>query len=201
MQQISDIVFKLESDFNLLKNFGIWGALLGLLFAVIYCFFGYKLVKVFVTIFGVLFGGVLGMTLARLLNFKESWFLVSIVLGMIIFGVLSFFVFKLGLAFMVGTSAFSILLSLTQQFLQGNAVWVVAVLAAILVGVITIWAPRPVVIITSAFAGGVAASGILFHQVLPQYFWAQMGYVQNIVVFIVGIIVAIFGMIIQFQRK
>ena len=201
MQEVSDLIFKFENDFNMFQTFGIWGTLIGLLFAVIYCFFGYKLVKVFVTLFGVLFGGVLGAALARLLNFKESWFLVSIVLGMIIFGVLAFFVYKLGLAFMVATSAFSILLSFTEQFLQGNAIWVVAVIASILIGVITIWAPQPIVIVTSAFSGGVAASGILFHQVLPQYFWAQMGYVQNIVVFIVGIILAIFGMIIQFQRK
>ena len=74
-------------------------------------------------------------------------------------------------------------------------------IGAFLIGLITIWAPRPIVIVTSAFSGGVGASGILFHQVLSKYFWAQMGYVQNFVVFIVGIILAIFGMIIQFQRK
>lgn len=200
MQEVSDLIFKFENDFNMFQTFGIWGTLIGLLFAVIYCFFGYKLVKVFVTIFGVLLGATLGVVLARLLGFNEAWFLVSIVLGMIIFGVLAFFVYRLGLAFMVGISSFGILMSLTRQFLTGNAVWVVAVIAAILVGVTTLWAARPVVIIISSISGGFGASGILFHELIPQLS-TGVGYVQDIVVLIVGVILAVFGLIVQFRRK
>lgn len=203
MQGISDFILKLETEFNFLnKPFGIAGSLVGLAIAVIYCFFGYKFIKAFVALFGAVFGGVLGAVLARLLEFKESWFLVSIVLGMIIFGVLAFFVFKLGVAFMAGVSSFGILMSITKSLLTGNAVWVVAVIAAILVGVITLWAARPVVIITSSFCGGIAAAAVLFHQVLyNNNSGFDVGYVKNEVVFIVGLIIAVFGMIVQFLRK
>lgn len=202
MQAISDILLKLESEFVLFNANNIWAVVLGLIFAVVYCFFGYRLVKVFVTLFGALFGGTLGIFLARLLEFNESWVLVSIVLGMIIFGVLAFFVFRLGVAFMVGTSSFSILLSITKQFMPTeNAAVVVAVISAILVGVITLWAARTAVIITSAISGGLAASAILFDNLLRVIVKGQMGKVDDLVILIVGVIIAIFGMIIQFRGK
>ena len=202
MQAISDILLKLESEFVLFNANNIWAVVLGLIFAVVYCFFGYRLVKVFVTLFGALFGGTLGIFLARLLEFNESWVLVSIVLGMIIFGVLAFFVFRLGVAFMVGTSSFSILLSITKQLMPTeNAAVVVAVISAILVGVITLWAARTAVIITSAISGGLAASAILFDNLLRVIVKGQMGKVDDLVILIVGVIIAIFGMFIQFRGK
>ena len=201
MQEFSDFIFKLENEFSIFGSFGIWGSLLGLLFAVIYCFFGYKLVKVFVTIFGVAFGGLLGAILSRLVGFNEAWNLVSIILGMIIFGVLAFFLYKLGLGFMAGVSSFGILVGITRHFFTGHAIWIVALIAAILVGVITIWAARPVVIIISSVSGGIGAAGILLHEVLYHFFKAQMGGVNNIVVLVVGLILAAFGLFVQFRRK
>ncbi len=201
MDIITEYMNKFEAEFNLFGKLGIGGALIGLLLAIVFCFFGYKLVKVFVMIFGVAVGAFLGFALAKLLNFDKSWFLVSIVLGMIIFGVLAFVLYKLGLAVMIGFTAFGIFYAITSRTMQGHATWVIALIFAILVGVATIWAARPIVIVSSSLAGGMGASAILFRDVLSSVPALNPGEVQLVIIAIVGFILAGFGMFIQFKRK
>ncbi len=134
-----------------------------LIFCILICLFGYKLLKLVITINGAILGGILGAILGAIfitLNSSEfGIFFAFIMFGMLLFGFLAFKLYRLGIFlhyFLCGTliSAIFLLLFGIREFV---ALIVISVVLGIIIGIVALFLDKVFYIISSAFTGGFGA--------------------------------------------
>lgn len=135
-----------------------------ILFAVLQCFFGYKLLKLWIGLIGFLIGFALGFFLARALVNGEAYVpaLVGIVVGLV-FALLAFRIYLIGVFVYCGAIAASAVHALP---LPGNDGWdvmgiVFCILAFLAVGYLSTKFSRPFIIAVTAATGAVRVAGYL----------------------------------------
>lgn len=136
-----------------------------IIFNLLQCFFGYKLLKLSVAIIGFIIGVSIGYALmaGTAAAQNRGWLpvLVGIIIG-IILGILSFRIYLAGVfvltACVTGSAIFGVL---AVRGVNEVICWIAAVAAGILIGILAVKFTRPLTIIVTAIFGAVNAVNYL----------------------------------------
>lgn len=189
----------METLTNLIKSFYETSVVIALILGVVQCFFGYRLLKFWITVSGFVIGIILGETVSGWFA-DQAAFQTIIVLGTgILLAVLSFKIYLLGVFLFCGFMAY---MAILQIPVSQDGVWkFVLILAALLVGILigslAVKFVRPVVIISSSLTGATKVA-----ENLPQV-WQHFGKMpevltgnNGVVLLLVGVSLA--GILFQF---
>ena len=122
----------------------------------LYCFFGYRLFKLFVFLFGMACGVTVLTLLTPMWNLSSALNLIIIVGGGILIGVILLLLRHVGV-FALGLAVGGVLASLVFDNL------VVIIVIGVITGVLAVWIKRPVIILLTAFSGAI---GIVYSSLL-----------------------------------
>ncbi len=191
MRDISEFIDEFRSIVNIISAFLI------LIPALFNCFFGYKLLKINITLAGGLIGSIIG-TIAGVFVVAtvdlEPWvILIFLFVGMLIGGFIAFKLYKLGIFlqyFLLGTLAFAILLGLLGMRPFGT-VLALSVVLGIIIGVLSVVLNKVFVIISSAIAGATCSASAI----------AMMSGINSVVQFFIAVLLAVLGIVVQFALE
>ncbi len=171
-----------------------------LLLCLLFAMFGYRLLKLFVAFFNLLFGAFVGLALADFLKLDDTFHLVLLLVFAVLFSLVGFFVYKLGLFMVVASSVFSAAIAVLSAFVQSEYLVPASLAAALLLGIFAAFFVRPIVIIVSATAGGVMFANLLMDFVLSRIKTLDPSGVTAAVVLVMGGLIAVFGIYWQFTH-
>ncbi|MEF9970165.1 MAG: DUF4203 domain-containing protein [Ruthenibacterium sp.] len=138
-----------------MTTFAALGMILTILWALLHCFFGYKLQKIWVALMSFLVGSVLGYIIAAMFS-PPTWvpWIAALALG-VLFVFISFKLYLVGV-FLLSFVLFAVCVQsvITNQ----TAMWIVIVAGGILIGVLAVKFTRPVLIFATALGGGLTAA-------------------------------------------
>ena len=157
------------------------------------CFFGFKIQKFLITLGGILLGIVVGLLIGARAD-NESIALIAACVLAIVFGVLAYHLFKIGLFIhytCLGTLFFAILIALSRKSFDGIGI---AILPGLVVGVLALVIYKPFIILTTAISGGFSA-GYLICLLLPLP--GAFGTTATIL----GVVLSVLGAIVQFSMN
>jgi hypothetical protein len=186
--------------------------LIGLLwigFGLLNCFFGYRIFRVLLGIYGFLLGAVVGVIVAGNVAAGQTlWMIVGAIVGGIVGAVLMVFLYFVGV-FVVGALAGAILANAIGVMVGVNVPTVVVVIVAIAVGVVALIAQRVVIILATAFSGSwaaVAGGALLFtgHSlpglgVLTRLSTWEQADLPMLILLIAWLVLGIAGALVQFR--
>lgn len=138
-----------------MTTFAALGALLTIIWALLHCFFGYKLQKIWVALMAAMVGGLLGYIIAALFN-PPVWvpWVAALALGAL-FVMISFKLYLVGV-FLLSFVLFSICVQ--SIITNETAMWIVIVVGGILLGILAVKFTRPVLILATSLGGGLTAA-------------------------------------------
>lgn len=159
----------------------------GIVFALLNCFFGYKLRKFWICLVGLLLGAGIGGVASYYVT-KDLRIAAAIgAVGGILLAVLVYHMYKGGLFLLCGGLTFFML---SQFFSAGSDLARgICIVAGVVVGVLAIRYEQNIVILATSICGGIGAVQLLF---------SMLGWNRFIVVILLGLILAVMG--IFFQR-
>lgn len=171
----------------------IGSAILGLL----YCFFGYRSVRLITAIVGFLLGFVGGTAASVHLNLTSPLDIVVPVLAGVVVALLNFFLYKLGVfvaVFFVTMSVTASLL-LTYVKLEENVALIIGLAAGLVFAILAVIFVKPVIIIMTAFMGGLLFADQIFEYLVQVRWDSQM---ETLARLGTGAGLGLIGMIFQF---
>lgn len=141
----------------------IWGAIAAIVIGLLNCFFGYRLFKIILGIWGFIAGAVLGVGIATTMS-GELWLailagLIGGVVGAVLFVLLYFvgiFLLGAGLGFLLGGAIVSAL------NIGGPVQWVIAGVLAIVGGIVAVIVQKFMIILSTALGGAAMAVGGIY---------------------------------------
>jgi hypothetical protein len=132
-------------------------ALLTIAFGLLNCFFGYRIFRFMLALWGLILGAYVGATLAgNLADGQLLWFIVGGVLGAIIGAVLMSALYFVGV-FVIGAAAGAVLANAVGVAAGIDMPTLVVIILAVVVGIIALILQRVVIILATAFTGSWAA--------------------------------------------
>ena len=136
------------------------GSVITLILALVGCFFGYKLSRLFMSITGFIAGALIGQLVAsQLLHVEGFASVLCIILGGAIVASLAFWIYRIGIFILCFALAFSAAGALFP--FEGDIQFFVNIITGLIVGVLAVKYMRPVIILTSAIVCGSSAAGLL----------------------------------------
>lgn len=160
-----------------------------LVIALVTCFFGYKLNKIIIAIFGLIIGFNLGVTyLPNLLEGQTVIYIISAILALIV-GLLSYKLYLVGVFLLCALAAFILCENLN---LSENIQMIVSIAAGFIAGILGVKFTRPLMIISTSLAGAST-----FTECALILFKMQ----SNTLSLIIFIVIALLGMSYQFKQK
>ena len=161
--------------------------------ALLFCFAGYKCLRVAVTLAGFCGGASIGLFISEKLGANTIITLIlAIILGLIV-ALVSFLLYKVGvfvLVFFLIMAVGGAIVAITGAPAYG---WFVLLAVAIVFGILGVILIRPVVILTSGLCNGLTAVGML----IQLTGWS--GTAASIVALVGGLALGIFGIVVQFK--
>lgn len=172
-----------------------------LVIALLYVFFGYKLLRVYISLLGFLIGFALGIVICAVFDLSNTTAVIVIIcVCAVALAALGFWLYKAGLFVMILVSLFPIILSIVSEFttIQPVFMWIGSILFALVLAILAIFFVRPVVIIVTAFSGGLSIANLIINSLLPEI--AQVNTVDGARIFmlIIGAVIAVLGIYFQF---
>lgn len=170
------------------------------IFAIVYCFYGYRLMRCLNFIAGFVVGAAVGYIVAVILELDSMLLtIVPLVAGLAV-GLLMYFLFRVGMFITVMMAGFVLIAGLLQQYttLADNVRILVALGGGLVMAVLCVIFLRPITIIITSLSGGFSFAAILFTH-LVQVKWNQ--FFALIAPLAVGLVLGIIGMICQFHRR
>ena len=153
------------------------------------CFFGYKLNKTLIAIFGLIIGFKLGITyLPSMLSDQTLIYIISAIIAIAV-GIISYKLYLVGVFLLCALAAFILCENLN---LQENIQLIISIIAGLIAGILGVKFTRPLMIISTALAGSAA-----FIENILLLFNIK----NDIISIILFIFVAILGMCYQFKQK
>lgn len=135
-------------------------AAVSLVVALLGCFFGYKLCKVFMSITGFLVGAILGGVVAfHFLNLTGLPSVLCIIVGGILIAVLAYRIYMAGIFILCFGLSFVAAASILP--FSGDIQFFLATLVGFIIGSLALKYIRPVIILTSALVCGSSAGGLI----------------------------------------
>ena len=163
--------------------------IIALVVAIITCFWGYKLNKGLIAIFGLILGFALGIEyLPNFINDQTIVYVVSAVIGIAV-GFISYNLYLVGIFFLCGVAAFVLCENLG---LAENLQTIIGLVAGIIAGILGVKFTRPIMIISTSLSGA---------SVLTDTAFQILNFQNNTLAFIISIVLAVLGMIYQFNQK
>lgn len=155
------------------------------------CFFGLKLVKVLGALVGFFLGAAIGGAAGFIIGLSGLAFAGVVVAGGIIFGVLSWFLYRVGVFLLVLVETFGVAVTILkpESWIPAAIGLAVALVLAILAAIYV----EPFVIVVTGLAGGIAAgSNIAVLAGLGDTSWIGL---------VIGVAIAVIGIIVQFMMQ
>jgi hypothetical protein len=173
-----------------------WGVLLlfGILPALAHCFFGYRLLKLWLFLAGLALGLASGYGAGMRMNLGQTpCILIGVVLGLAL-GFLAFKIWKLGVFLLCGGMAYLF-----------GAVWIpqwwLTALVAIAVGILAVKFVRPVVILSTGLSGGSSAVQALSCALVSLGALPTVNFLSGWLAWVLGIVLAVGGIAYQFKHS
>ena len=163
--------------------------IIALIVAIITCFWGYKLNKGLIAIFGLIIGFALGTEyLANFITNQTIVYIVSAVIGIAV-GLISYNLYLVGIFFLCAIAAFVLCENLG---LAKNLQTIICLVAGIIAGILGVKFTRPIMIIATSLSGA---------SILTDTAFQMLNFQNNTLSFIISIVLAILGMVYQFNQK
>lgn len=141
-------------------TYKIAGSVIALILALIGCFFGYKLSRLFMGITGFIAGAIIGQIVAsQILHVEGFASVLCIILCGAFIASLAFWIYRIGIFILCFALAFSAAGTLFP--FEGDVQFFANVITGLIVGVLAVKYMRPVIILTSAIVCGTSAAGLL----------------------------------------
>ena len=171
---------------------------LTLLMGIVYCFFGYRALRVICTIIGFCVGLVVGVAVASAVKVSSPWDIVIVVACAVVVAVLGFLLYRVGVFLEVMLGAWSIIYTvLTQNVkLETTYIVIISLVAAFALAILAAIYLRPVIIVVTALSGGLMFSEQLFTNLIHVRWNSTMELACRLGV---GLILAVLGMLYQFN--
>ena len=171
------------------SSFSIFGMIfLGL--ALLNCFLGYRLKKLWIGMIGFLLGIAIGAGITALFSENKTVILAAGLVVGILVALLSFRLYLIGVFFYAALSVYPLIAGLI-----GKELWweiALSVIAAFLIGLLAVNFVRPVLIIASAVGGGMQVSQIIMGWIAMENPWGLYGVAAGL---------ALLGMLVQFRSS
>ncbi|MEQ3215689.1 hypothetical protein AAA088_06515 [Hominifimenecus microfluidus] len=171
------------------SSFSIFGMVfLGL--ALLNCFLGYRLKKLWIGMIGFLLGIAIGAGITSLFSENKTVILAAGLVVGILAALLSFRLYLIGVFFYAALSVYPLIAGLI-----GKELWweiALSVIAAFLIGLLAVNFVRPVLIIASAVGGGMQVSQIIMGWIAMENPWGLYGVAAGL---------ALLGMLVQFRSS
>lgn len=178
-----------EKGIGLIANIMLAG---GIIFALLNCFLGYKLKKLWVTLAGFFIGFILGTAAGLILISSDKKTALALLIGCvcgIIIALIAFALYKAGLFLWCAAATFITVIGFFPQPDKWPAV-VTGIIAALIVGILTIKFLRPVLIASTSINGGFSAmQPILF----------LCGVTNAVIVFAASVALSALGIFVQLK--
>ncbi len=144
---------------NVVSGAAILAAVLSIAFGLLNCFFGYRIFKVLLGIYGFGLGAIIGLAVAgSVAKGQALWLIVGGVVGGVVGAALMVLLYFVGV-FVVGAVAGALLVNLIGAALGIRLPDLVSLIAAVVVGVIALILQRSVIILATAFSGAWGVAG------------------------------------------
>ncbi len=198
MHQLQEYFY---NQFPIIEQNNLIVIITALVIALLYVFFGYKLLRVYISLLGFLIGFALGIVICAVFDLSNTTAVIVIIcVCAVALAALGFWLYKAGLFVMILVSLFPIILSIVSEFttIQPVFMWIGSILFALVLAILAIFFVRPVVIIVTAFSGGLSIANLIINSLLPEI--AQVNTVDGARIFmlIIGAVIAVLGIYFQF---
>ena len=198
MHQLQEYFY---NQFPIIEQNNLIVIITALVIALLYVFFGYKLLRVYISLLGFLIGFALGIVICAVFDLSNTTAVIVIIcVCAVALAALGFWLYKAGLFVMILLSLFPIILSIVSEFttIQPVFMWIGSILFALVLAILAIFFVRPVVIIVTAVSGGLSIANLIISSLLPEI--AQVNTVDGARIFmlIIGAVIAVLGIYFQF---
>ena len=171
------------------------GSAVGLVIAALMCFLGFRLLRVFVAIAGLFAGAVIGILLGDKIANSNIVTLILVIIFAIGLCLISFLVYKAGIFIMTFFTIFSILAVILPGMTLPLDYRLIALIAAAVFGILSVILVRPFTIIATSLGGGMAIASNIAAMI------AEKLALPEVLVIVVGMVLAVLGMIVQFRTS
>lgn len=198
MHQLQEYFY---NQFPIIEQNNLIVIITALVIALLYVFFGYKLLRVYISLLGFLIGFALGIVICAVFDLSNTTAIIVIIcVCAVALAALGFWLYKAGLFVMILLSLFPIILSIVSEFttIQPVFMWIGSILFALVLAILAMFFVRPVVIIVTAVSGGLSIANLIINSLLPEI--AQVNTVDGARIFmlIIGAVIAVLGIYFQF---
>ena len=198
MHQLQEYFY---NQFPIIEQNNLIVIITALVIALLYVFFGYKLLRVYISLLGFLIGVALGVVICAVFDLSNTTAVIVIIcVCAVALAALGFWLYKAGLFVMILLSLFPIILSIVSEFttIEPVFMWIGSILFALVLAILAMFFVRPVVIIVTAVSGGLSIANLIINSLLPEI--AQVNTVDGARIFmlIIGAVIAVLGIYFQF---
>ena len=168
MHQLQEYFY---NQFPIIEQNNLIVIITALVIALLYVFFGYKLLRVYISLLGFLIGFALGIVICAVFDLSNTTAVIVIIcVCAVALAALGFWLYKAGLFVMILLSLFPIILSIVSEFttIQPVFMWIGSILFALVLAILAIFFVRPVVIIVTAVSGGLSIANLIINSLLPE---------------------------------
>ncbi len=170
-----------------------------ILIALLYCFFGYKLLRLHISFVMFFIGGMIGYVIGVMLGLDQKFILALIVVLALLFAIAGFFFYKVGIfvliALLIGIASYGFL----SDVFKTKFLLVGCIVVSILFALLACFFVRPVVIIMTSLSGGLLVANNLIDHFLTQVALLNTPRTTEYIVLGFAALLAIGGMIFQFR--
>jgi hypothetical protein len=198
MQQLQEYFY---NQFPIIEQNNLIVIITALVIALLYVFFGYKLLRVYISLLGFLIGFALGIVICAVFDLSNTTAVIVIIcVCAVALAALGFWLYKAGLFVMILLSLFPIILSVVSEFTTVEPVfmWIGSILFALVLAILAMFFVRPVVIIVTAFSGGLSIASLVVNNLLPEIAQVNTTDGARIFMLIIGGVIAVLGIYFQF---
>ena len=198
MHQLQEYFY---NQFPIIEQNNLIVIITALVIALLYVFFGYKLLRVYISLLGFLIGFALGIVICAVFDLSNTTAVIVIIcVCAVALAALGFWLYKAGLFVMILLSLFPIILSVVSEFTTVEPVfmWIGSILFALVLAILAMFFVRPVVIIVTAFSGGLSIASLVVNNLLPEIAQVNTTDGARIFMLIIGAVIAVLGIYFQF---
>ena len=167
-------------------------AVLTLVIALLQCFMGYKLLKLWVTLAGAAIGVIIGIIVGNVFIKNATATTVLALVLLLVGGFLAFKVYKAGVFLLCGLTVYVLVMGILMSAAGTDAVWwmeVISIIAGIVAGILGVKFMRVFIILSTAIPNGLSAGASLM---------TMLKITGQVQIVIVGVVLAALGTLVQF---
>lgn len=134
-------------------------SVIGLILALSGCFFGYRMLKFWISFSGFIVGASVGYILTNHLTENATYALVGMIAGALLLAVLAYKIYLMGVFFLCGAGGY--FLAMSALPLKGTTLTAVSIALGIVIAILAVTYMRPAIITITGLGNGLAIAGIL----------------------------------------